>query len=615
MGGRETGRSRGPGITPRNSTRRRGGPVLSFDDVFRSVRRRWRLVAGIFLLACIGVGVFLLSRERNKPAPRYRANVTIQIEPGSGKQQKQSNSNRKTTTTGAPLIATNGASKLAVSPAVRTAALKGAHLATNIRSIGMSASLLSDDHFLGLTVTAPTRPLASAVARSWSAAYTKARLQAAKAQNEATKRSLLKQSRLLHTELLSVDAKLAKLLPGTYGGVLHFDSDTPGGGSGGGSASTSTGPGSFSTPRPHIPDNARPYLVKLAQERPLLLDEIAGLGEKTAQIDRTKVLPDAFAQVITQTAPQKVNKTRATTVPAAGGLLGGLALAIGTAVLVDRRDRRIRDPRAAAAAFAAPVLTLVPSTTYGDYVMLSDPFSNAAEAYRGLAATSIATDRLPKAIMVSTPHGDAHEEVAANYAAALARFGLKVALIATTPDQAWYADRFTSYNPAELHGERDDEGDDESDEGDESDESAAGEVRAEAHAAPRGTTFTELLVAAHAGTLNGQLRDQLTSDDRVPNLLVIPPSEETPVQLPVDGLPPLLHALAEAGVDVTVVAGPALLEDADATIVAWATRCVLWAIVEGEVTSAEARAAAARLELAGVVPFGVVMVGHRLNAI
>jgi len=35
---------------------------------------------------------------------------------------------------------------------------------------------------------------------------------------------------------------------------------------------------------------------------------------------------------------------------------------------------------------------------------------------------------------------------------------------------------------------------------------------------------------------------------------------------------------------------------------------VLWAIIPGEVTRAEARAAAARMELAGVTPFGVVMV-------
>jgi Mrp family chromosome partitioning ATPase len=70
----------------------------------------------------------------------------------------------------------------------------------------------------------------------------------------------------------------------------------------------------------------------------------------------------------------------------------------------------------------------------------------------------------------------------------------------------------------------------------------------------------------------------------------------------------LLQALSDGGVDVTVISGPPLLEEADATIVAWATRNVLWAIIPGEVTRAEARAAAARMELAGVTPFGVVMV-------
>jgi len=111
------------------------------------------------------------------------------------------------------------------------------------------------------------------------------------------------------------------------------------------------------------------------------------------------------------------------------------------------------------------------------------------------------------------------------------------------------------------------------------------------------------------------LSDRLASDDRAPNLVVVPPSSDAPAHLPVDGLPPLLQALGDSGIDVVVVSGPALLEDADATIVAWATRCVLWAIVDGEITSTEARAAAARLELAGVVPFGVVMVGNRSNGI
>ncbi len=84
-------------------------------------------------------------------------------------------------------------------------------------------------------------------------------------------------------------------------------------------------------------------------------------------------------------------------------------------------------------------------------------------------------------------------------------------------------------------------------------------------------------------------------------------------QLPIDGLPPLLEAISEMGVDVTVIAGPPFLEAADATIIAWATRSVMWAISPGEITRADARAATARLELAGVSSFGVVMVGASSN--
>jgi hypothetical protein len=535
-------------------------------------------VAGIFLLACIGVGLFVFSRERNKPPVRYRSVVTVQIAPGSGQTKDKSSSKIRTTTTRPPIVlVSGGVTKLALSTTTRTAALRGAHLApnTNAATIGFSAGMLSDDHFIALTVTTPNRTLASSVAKSWGVAFSTARKESAKQQVQAEKRALLRQQKALQLELRNIDGKLAKLLPGIYGGVLRYDRTS-------GHASVNSGSSTFDpNAPPQIPDTASPFLVNIALERPQLIKQITDLGQRAAEILRTNVTPDAFAQVVLQTPPKRVTKTRSVTVPGAAGLLGGLALGIGAAVLVDRRDRRIRDPRAAATAFAAPVLSLVPFTTHSDYVVLADPLSNTAEAYRGLAATSIATDRLPKAIMVSTPHGDAHEEVAANYAAALSWFGLKVALIATNPDQAWYAERFDSSG-------RDD------------------------HA---GATFPELLAAAHAGTLNGQVRDGLARDERVPNLVVVPPSDEAPVRLPVDGLPPLLQALADAGTDIVVISGPALLEDADATIVAWATRCVLWAIVEGEITSNEARAAAARLELAGVVPFGVVMVGHRSNGI
>jgi hypothetical protein len=536
--------------------------------------------------------VFVFLRERDKPPVRYRAVVTVQIAARSSTPKQ--GAGKKETTTTAPVITASGVGKLATSAPVRAAALRGANVAPTIRTISFGANVLSGDQFATLTVTAPTRVLASTVATSWGKAFSAARRQTAHDHILAEQRQLHQHALLLHDELLSVDLKLAKLLPGIYGGIFRIDR-------GFGTSAANKPPsssGSSAGDVARVPDGASLYVLNLALERPQLIQQITDVGTRTAELTLTNVTPDAFAKVLSQTPAQLVAKGRPVRLPAAGGLLGGLALGIGAAVAIDRRDRRIRDPRAAATAFGAPVLSLVPWTSRSDYVILSDPLSNVAEAYRGLAATSIATDRLPKAIMVSTPHGDAHEDVAANYALALSRFGLKVALIATGPDQAWYADRFD----AAHNGSNDvDASDDDSSDGASSD-----------HA---GSTFPELLVAAHAGTLDGHLFDQLASDERAPNLVVVPPANEAPTHLPVDGLPPLLEALGDAGIDITVVSGPALLEDADATIVAWATRCVLWVIVEGEVTSTEARAAAARLELAGVVPFGVVMVGHRSNGI
>ena len=530
--------------------------------------------------------MFVFSRERAKPPVRFRSSVTVQIAP-----QAQAPANPKTATTSAPFIVTSGPAKLATSAATRAAALRGAHVAPTVRAISFSANVLTGDQFIVLTVTAPTRVLASSVATSWGKTFSAARKLTAQQQLQAEQRQLVSQNKLLHQELQSVDVRLAKLMPGIYSGIFRFDKAF------GTSPRNGTSGSSSAAEVPKVPDGASIYATNLVFERPQLLAQISDISDRTAKLTLTGVTPDAFAKVLLQTPPRLATKSRSVTVPAAGGLLGGLALGVGAAVAIDRRDRRIRDPRSAASAFAAPVLSLIPSTTDSDYIFLSDPYSNVAEAYRGLAATSIATDRLPKAIMVSTPHGDAHDEVAANYAAALSRFGLKVALIATTPEQAWYARRFVSVPPAL------------------SDDSSDGTLSGRIASDHSGTTFPELLASAHAGTLNGHLGESLASDERAPNLVVVPPSEEAPAQLPVDGLPVLLQALADAGIDVTVVSGPALLEDADATIVAWATRCVLWAIVSGEITSTEARAAAARLELAGVVPFGVVMVGHRLHGI
>lgn len=121
-------------------------------------------------------------------------------------------------------------------------------------------------------------------------------------------------------------------------------------------------------------------------------------------------------------------------------------------------------------------------------------------------------------------------------------------------------------------------------------------------------TFPELLEVAQAGRLPAELRSSLGTND-VENLYVIPPGRsERPLAL--DGLPPLLEALAGNEIDVVVIAGPALLEDPNATIMAWSTRHVLWTVELGRVNTRDAQLSADRLELAGVAPFGLAVVNR-----
>ncbi len=126
--------------------------VLTLDDVFRAIRRRWRLVAGVFLLACIGVGVFIYARVHDKPPVRFRSVVTVQVAPGSAAPAKSKSKSRsnQTTTTAAPIVQTSAATKLALAPTTRAQALKIAGVPANTRGIIYAARLLPDNHFIAL---------------------------------------------------------------------------------------------------------------------------------------------------------------------------------------------------------------------------------------------------------------------------------------------------------------------------------------------------------------------------------------------------------------------------------------------------------------------------------
>ncbi len=537
------------------------GGILSAQYVLRAIQRRWRLVAGIVLLTAVAVGIFVFGRTHHAARVRYRSTVTVRVAERvktSTDLSAAANRRKANTSTTQPVnIALTGPQKFALRSGIRRGALRLSHLRASAR-IGFAANLNDTGDVLSLIVTAPSRTQAQTVGKNWAKVFRRARVADAKRKVHESNHRLQVRVTKLHTELQRVDAKLVKLMPIVYHGILRFD------------APNGNLPGRTGTGPPPVPEQGSVYGLNLAFERIQLLSSLSSSASQAAANRITLVRPEVFATVMAQTPAERIQKTRSTTLPALGGLFGGLVLALAAALLVDRADRTIRDPEEAALTFSAPVLSIIPSDGE-EFAVLAEPNSLAAEAYRGLAAMSIATDRLPKAMMVSTPTGEAHAQVAANFAAALSRLGLKVALMAMSVDQDWYLEAFTP--------------------------SINGIAR-----------LPELLQRAHSGTLPTGWRDQLPATDFAPNLVVVPPADEPLLHLPIDGLPALLQELSEGGVDVTVIAGPPLLEEADATIVAWATRNVLWAIIPGEVTRAEARAAAARMELAGVTPFGVVMV-------
>ena len=117
----------------------------------------------------------------------------------------------------------------------------------------------------------------------------------------------------------------------------------------------------------------------------------------------------------------------------------GLLLSLAIPVLIERMDHTIRDAKAATAAFSAPVLSLIPAVPRSRRDEVAAPGTAREAAFRALAATSVATDRLPRSIVVTSPLGDIQDTVAANFAAALASLGVHVALVGTSPRQAWFS--------------------------------------------------------------------------------------------------------------------------------------------------------------------------------
>jgi len=521
---------------------------LQLADVIRSVRRHWRVSVAMLLLVGALLAAVLYSLDGQQSDELWEARTAVLLPARDAQGERPE---------GVPPALLEGIVPVAVSGEVTADALERAGLSESDRGdVTFDASTNEDRDILTLRVEAPSEDTSVALASAYADAFIAQRQATVAATAESGRTSSLASLEALEARLDQVETELRAIDPDLL--AIAVPTRGPEG---------ELGPPDVSG----LPRSTSLETTLLVVERANLVGRISQTQQAYAVSSTETLVPQAFATIVERTVPDEITPEGINPlIPVAAALVLGLVLAVGVPVLMDRADRSIRDERAASSALSAPVMARIPAVGRRALSSVAAPGSARATAYQALAATSIATDQLPRAIVVTAPTGEIQDSVAANFAAGLAGMGLSVALVGTDPRQEWFVD-----------GARPDQA----------------------------VSLPDLLMASNAGRLNGSLQESLVPT-HLDNLKVVAPGAPGP-ELLLDGLPGLLQSLAEAGVDVTVVAGPAFLEDPTATILAWSTRSVLWAVESGAVTSREAHEAASRLELAGGASFGIALVEGR----
>jgi hypothetical protein len=539
---------------------------VDLRELLDAVRRHIRIVIAMVLLAALVAALYVVFRRETRPPDRYRAvaNVQIPARPNAVRNAPQPESEAPPNM---PAKLLRGQDSLARSGAVREQALSNSGVPVNDTSVIFDAALNDTKDTMTLSVTSTTAETTNEIIANYVAAFADARKAVSAEDIQSTQQGARQELQALQSRRSALESQLRQQFPELPPAVI----------------APRLRSGTEEVPRdqqeqvavPVIPPGADSNATLMLFERNALANRIVEVQLAIADASVNSNAPNSYTEVLDQgTASVLPGRTQSPVVPVAVILLAGLALGVACAILIDRRDHTIRSVRMASSTLSAPLLAATPPPRRGrpEYAVLERPGSVRSTAFRKLAATCIATDRLPQAIMVTTPEGDTYDYVAANFAAALADLGLQVALVATSPRQSWYLERFTV--PVEGGGD-----------------------------------LSYLLEQAQDGAFNGQATRHLAWTDLTTNLVVVPPSPEGSLTVPLDSLPPFVEALERSGIDVTVIAGPSLLDDANATIVAWEVRTVLWAVQVGTVTRRAASEAATRLDLANVDPFGIVMVG------
>jgi len=521
---------------------------VELADILGSIRRHLRIAVGILIIAVILLVAFLVTRQTVLPPKRYEATVQILI------PARDTDGVRPE---GVPPILLQGQVSLAQKDATKDDANKRGEFAADQRDdIRYRAVLNEAGDIMTVAASARQEDTAQKAADAYADAYIGARRKTV-ADTTASAQSGARSSLVtLNDQLREIEKELRDQnieLPD----VVRESTDGDGN----------------SVPTVIDTQGLNLDQTLLVYSRNSIINQILRTRQTYAQLEADRLTPRSYTDVVEKPAPQTITpEPPSPLIPIAVALGGGLLLALAVPVLMDRFDHTIKDARTASTTLGAPVLAAIPAWSRTDDRTIPAPGTELDRAYRSLAATSVATDRLPRTLLVSSPDGTPQDAVAACFAVALAEIGVRVVLVGTSTNHDWYT------------GARAD------------DELA-------------GTHLPDLLVRAHDGDLDATILDRLGSAE-VPNLFVVPPGTEDDPYLSLDGLPPLLSILSQDDVDIVIIAGPPFLADPNATILSWATRHVLWCIRTGAVTEAQAREAASRLELAGVAPFGLALIGR-----
>jgi Mrp family chromosome partitioning ATPase len=572
---------------------------VQLRDIGTSLRRHWVIALVILLLTPIVAGVYLWNnRNPSAPPATYTTSTDVLI------PAKDKDGNRPP---GVPAVLLQGQVDLALSGRTRAAALQGSNLDPNgTEDVTFNAVLSEEEDILTLSVTAPRPEVAQGVLSQYVTAFSNGRTQSVLDDAVGRAESDTRTINTLARKLTDIQGQLAAA-------GVPMPAQVPDG-----------------VPLA-APEGTPNETILLLYQRNAILNEIQRRQSDFGFQTTLATIPSSFSQTVQRRTVGRIAPAPESNVVPALVILGvGLLLAVAVPVLIDRFDRSITDSRSAANSLRSRVLVSVPAIPRRVRQGYAPRGSSWDAAFRSLAATSISTDSLPKALMVSSPTGSIQDTVAANLARSLARLGVKVALIGTVPRQRWY----TSTTPQELlpdqeedyaYNGEDDGGDDGGDDDGDDDGGGTPPITSADSSVVAGEmpqvngqhadeeefdhpTFVDLLRDAQTGRLPTDFRDTLATVEHVPNLYVIPPGPEADV--PLDGLPSLLDAFSRDGIDTVVIGGPAYLEDPNATIIAWSTRNMLWALEMGRVDSRDALLAADRLDIAGVAPFGIAVVKH-----